>query len=150
MFERRRFWAFMLAVAMTVSCFAACDSGSKDTDTQAPSVTEAPTEAATEVETETETEPLLPSSKGLAFELNSDGKGYTCTGMGTCTDTDIVIGSYNGLPVIGIGAYAFYSCDNLTDVYFTGTEEEWAAITIGDYNTPLQNATIHYNYVPET
>jgi hypothetical protein len=29
---------------------------------------------------------------------------------------------------------AFYSCTNLSSVYYTGTPEEWSAITIGDYN----------------
>ena len=43
----------------------------------------------------------------------------------------------------------FSSCKNLTDVYYTGTEEEWAAITIEDGNQWLTNATIHFNYVPE-
>ena len=48
-----------------------------------------------------------------------------------------------------IGDGAFRNCYNLSDVYYTGTEEEWAAIEIGSYNSYLTNATIHYNYVPE-
>ena len=48
-----------------------------------------------------------------------------------------------------IGGYAFYGCSSLTDVYYTGTEEEWAAISINSSNDYLTNATIHYNYVPE-
>ena len=35
---------------------------------------------------------------------------------------------------------------NKTDVYFTGTEEEWASITIGILNDTFTGATIHYNY----
>jgi hypothetical protein len=34
-------------------------------------------------------------------------------------------------------------------VYYTGSEAEWAKISIDDYNSYLTNATIHYNYVPE-
>ena len=51
--------------------------------------------------------------------------------------------------VTSIGGYAFSSCDWLTDIYFTGTESEWNAITKGeewDANTGAY--TIHFNYVP--
>ena len=51
--------------------------------------------------------------------------------------------------ITSIGNDAFNECTALTDVYYTGTEEEWNAITVGTNNTPLSNATIHYNYVPE-
>ena len=33
---------------------------------------------------------------------------------------------------------------SLTDVYFDGTEEEWNAVSIEDYNAALANATIHF------
>ena len=46
--------------------------------------------------------------------------------------------------VTSIGDSAFF-CDSLTDVYFTGTEQEWKAIEIGESNDPLQNAAIHFN-----
>ena len=79
-------------------------------------------------------------SEGLAFALSSDGKSYSVTGIGTCTDTDLVIPDlYNNLPVTSIersafsdcssltrvtipdsvtriGSFAFFSCDNLTRV----------------------------------
>ncbi|MBP3555585.1 MAG: leucine-rich repeat protein [Clostridia bacterium] len=45
-----------------------------------------------------------------------------------------------------IGKFSFDGCDNLTDVYYEGTEEEWKAISIGDFNDCLTNATIHYNH----
>ncbi len=41
----------------------------------------------------------------------------------------------------------FGSCSALTDVYFTGTEEEWKAISKSDAEIP-STATIHYNYQP--
>lgn len=53
----------------------------------------------------------------LAFALNEDGKGYTVTGLGTCTGTNIVIPStYNGLPVTAIGEKALYKCDTVVSV----------------------------------
>lgn len=36
-------------------------------------------------------------------------------------------------------------CDELTDVYYAGTEEEWNAIDINPMNAVLLNATIHFN-----
>ena len=44
-----------------------------------------------------------------------------------------------------IDEIAFY-CDNLSDVYFSGTEEQWKKIKVDSYNEDLLNATIHYNY----
>ncbi len=46
--------------------------------------------------------------------------------------------------VTSIGSDAFYGCSKLTDVYYGGTVEERANITIGSYNNPLLNATWHY------
>lgn len=54
--------------------------------------------------------------------------------------TSVTIGD----SVTSIGDDAFYSCPNLTDVYYKGTEEEWNNIVIGLNNEPLTNATIHY------
>ena len=61
-------------------------------------------------------ESLPESSVGLKFELNEDGKGYTVTGIGTCTEPDIIIGKYNNLPVTIIGNRAFQDCTGLTSV----------------------------------
>lgn len=57
------------------------------------------------------------SSEGLEYELSEDGKSYVVTGIGSCTDTDIIISStYNELPVTFIGYQAFYDCSSLTSV----------------------------------
>lgn len=48
--------------------------------------------------------------------------------------------------VTSIKSHAFNGCTELTDIYFSGSEEEWNAITIGNNNSALSNATIHYNY----
>ena len=56
-------------------------------------------------------------SDGLLFELNYDKKSYSIVGIGTCTDTDLIIPSiYNNLPVTTIGSYAFEDCDSLTSI----------------------------------
>ena len=65
---------------------------------------------------------------------------YSCDSLESVTISDSV--TY-------IGDYAFYDCDSLTDVYYAGTEEEWAKISIDSGNTSLIGAIIHYNYVPE-
>lgn len=61
---------------------------------------------------------VLPPSEGLEFSLNDDGKSYSVTGMGTCTDTIIVIPStYDGLPVTNISDFAFMRCKLITSIY---------------------------------
>ena len=49
--------------------------------------------------------------------------------------------------VATIDEYAFAGCDNLADVYYTGSEEQWEAISIGAENESLTNAFIFCNYV---
>ncbi|MBQ4065395.1 MAG: leucine-rich repeat domain-containing protein, partial [Clostridia bacterium] len=57
------------------------------------------------------------ASEGLDFTLNDDGRSYSVTGIGDCTDTDLIIPStYNGFPVTGIGRDAFWYCTVLTSV----------------------------------
>ena len=60
---------------------------------------------------------IIKLAVGLEYTLNDDGVSYSVTGIGTCTDTDIVIPTeYKGLPVTTIGEYAFCDCTNLTSV----------------------------------
>ena len=47
--------------------------------------------------------------------------------------------------VTSIGDAAFEYCIDLKDVYYTGSKDEWKAISVGDYNADLLNATIHYS-----
>lgn len=41
---------------------------------------------------------------------------------------------------------AFYWCYNLKDVYYAGTEVDWQCLFIGDDNSPLTDAKIHYDH----
>ena len=46
---------------------------------------------------------------------------------------------------------AFYGSTKLETVNYTGTEEQWAQISIGSSNGPIinQNLVINYNYTGE-
>ena len=49
--------------------------------------------------------------------------------------------------VTTIGKEAFISSDNISDVYYSGTEDDWSKISFGESNYPLQYATKHYNSI---
>ncbi|MCD8041421.1 MAG: leucine-rich repeat domain-containing protein, partial [Clostridia bacterium] len=59
----------------------------------------------------------VTASEGLEYTLSDDKTYYIVSGIGECTDTDIVIPSiYNGLPVEAIGESAFSNCTSLKSV----------------------------------
>ena len=64
-----------------------------------------------------------------------------CTGL-----TSITIPN----SVTSIGGVAFDGCSGLKDVYYTGSKDEWKAISIGKYNDCLLGATIHYNWIDDS
>ena len=68
-------------------------------------------------------------SEGLTYSLNSDGNGYTVTGIGTCTDKKLIIPSeYDAKPVTSIGRWAFSRCTGLKSVTIGGS-----VTSIGDW-----------------
>lgn len=92
------------------------------------------------------------ATEGLTYELSADGTTASCTGLGTATETDIIIAdTYQGVPVTAIadnafnntsittliiqagitsiGNYAFNSCASLKTVTFLDNN----LITISDY-----------------
>ena len=116
-------------------------------DDQTPGGSEQPGEDEEPGEDE-QPEPALPASEGLEFVLYDNA--YTVAGIGSCTDTDVVIPSeYNGLPVTSIGSAAFDDCRKLKTVYYTGSEAEWEQIEIGYNNDDLLEAEIVFNYKGE-
>ena len=58
-----------------------------------------------------------------------------CSGLTSITIPD---------SVTSIEKVAFGSCEKLTDVYYGGTEAQWAAIQVSDGNGCLTSATIHF------
>ena len=117
-------------------------------------------------------ETLPESSAGLELELNEDGKGYTVVGIGTCTDTEIVIGKYNNLPVTQIRRHAFENCDKIIGITIGGGVEKiggafkncksltklnitnitsWCNVEFEEYSVPLASsaesfpAELYYN-----
>ena len=72
--------------------------------------------------------------------------GATSIGICAFVDCQNLIDIELSDSVTIIDKKAFSYCANLTDVYYTGTEEQWKSISIGSYNQPLLDATIHYNY----
>ena len=107
------------------------------------------------------TKVIIPNNVTEFATDGSDTGGQCFRG---CTNlTEVVVGS--GITKI---TYAcFYDCSSLakvtiptsvttisefafggtalTDVYYKGTQEQWSSINIENNNTPLTNATIHYN-----
>ena len=59
---------------------------------------------------------LPESSAELKFRFNEDGKSYTVVAVGNCKEKNIIIGTYNGLPVTSIGENAFSNCTYLTNI----------------------------------
>ena len=67
-------------------------------------------------------------SYGLAYVSNGNGTCYV-SGIGTCTDTEIVIPSeYNGMSVVSIGGYAFENNEKITSVVIPNSVR-----SIGDF-----------------
>jgi hypothetical protein len=105
---------------------------------------------------------------GLKYTIVVDDDEASCSGLGEAIESNIEIGSeVRGYSVTSvddtafentnitsvtipnsvksIGDSAFNGCNQLTDVYFNGTSEEWSEIEIGTGNEPLTNVMIHFN-----
>lgn len=77
------------------------------------------------------------------------GDGVTSIGDRAFDDCSALESVVIGDGVTNIGERAFLNCSALKDVYYKGSEEDWAKIEIGTVNYNLTGASRHYNYVPE-
>ena len=109
------------------------------------------------------------ASANLQYRLNEDESAYIVTGVGTCTDPDIVIPSEIGkklvthiedgafanctgirsvtigTAIVEIGDNAFNGCTSLTTVYYEGTKAQWNSVIKGTgWNTNTKNLQIKY------
>ena len=94
---------------------------------------------------DTEIEPEVPAySQGLEYKSNGDGTCYV-SGIGTCTDTDIVIPTISpeGWTVTGISNNAFvYNC-NLTSIFIPETVTSIGTYILGLPSYNLKTITVH-------
>ena len=98
----------LVCLAVLALCFVAC--GQKDPPAS------------------TTNNPDVSPSHGFDYTSSDDGTYYIVSGIGTCTDTDIVIPeAYEGKPVKAIGEYAFAD-NNITSVTIPNN-----VTSIGDY-----------------
>ena len=82
-------------------------------------------------------------SKGLTYELNYDGDGYVVTGLGECTDKDILIpAEYGGKPVMAIGDNAFHPL-------ISGKISYINSVSLPDTITEIGEAAFAYNPLTE-
>ena len=119
----------ILAVAI-VAIFIAKRQGTKDSDLDKSNTGSGEADTSDGIGSDTP-DGIPESSEGLVFELNSDGRSYTVTGIGSCKDPVVIIGKYNGLPVTKIGSYAFKGCMTMSSVVISScvTEMEQSAFT---------------------
>lgn len=102
----RTSWKKTLSILLALTLllgFAAC--GERESNTN------------DDVTRETSDNKNAPDSEGLAFERIFGYEEYYVSGIGKCTDHEIVIPStYRDLPVTSIGSRAFYGCSDITRV----------------------------------
>jgi len=79
-------------------------------------------------------------ARGLAYALSSDGTYYIVTGIGNCTDTELIIpNKYRGKPVQEISANAFYQNASITSLHIPASLRVIGELAFGKC-TRLQNA----------
>ena len=122
---KKRFWTCILFCLMfAFGSFFAC-SQAKDSVSQGSSVQK---QSSPE-----ENEPIPIETEGLAYEKIEGKDEYRVVGMGTATETDIVIAAQvRGMPVTEIGDNAFDSRENSLCMYLTSVVIPYGVRSIGN------------------
>lgn len=71
-------------------------------------------------------------------------EGITEIKMETFNQCNSMTGIVIPKSVTVIEQQAFWVCKNLKDIYYTGTQEEWDAISVGSLNYELDSVTVHF------
>ena len=93
-------------------------------------------------------EPEGSFSEGLSYVSNGNGTTCTLTGMGTCSDTDLVIPkTHNGMTVTAIGDWAFEISSCYTELGAVELSNSITTIGMGafDHQTFLRKVTLSEN-----
>lgn len=110
---KHRIFATVAAVLLLLFTFSAC---SAIPQLPAPLTDPSPDGTTDELTESTDAIGSLPENT-LAFKRLSDRSEYSVVGIGTCTDTEIVIPStHQGLPVTSVAADAFRGCRELLGI----------------------------------
>ena len=116
--KMKKILSILALILVLVVALASCKGDENaNNDVTTPEVTEVTTSTTLEETTLESPEELFPTSQGLAYTVNEDGKTCTVTGIGTCTDSDIIIPyTYEGKAVTGIGHSAFSGLSTVQSV----------------------------------
>lgn len=112
---------------------------------------------------------IADSSANLQYVLNEDETAYILTGIGSCTDADVVIpskiggklvthiadGAFKnctniksvtmGTAIVEIGAEAFSGCSSLNTIYYEGSKAMWNSVIKGsNWDSGTANVTMKY------
>ena len=88
----------ILTLLCCISLFTACNTDNDDNNSSEP-----------------QNDPN--ATQGLQYELSADDSYYILTGLGVCTDEEIVVASlYNGKPVKEIAEEAFKECADIKEI----------------------------------
>ena len=89
---------------------------------------------------------MFSGSEGLRHLTLSDGiTKIGASAFKNCENLESII---IPVSVTSIDSGAFFGCTSLSDIYYSGTEADWAGITICENNDPLTSDKVHYNYTP--
>ena len=144
----KRLTAWILVLTLVLALCTGCgkENTPDPTDPPQPSVPETPVDTPSEAPAK---DTYLGDTQLGQFTIVYDGDSLDYTQRAAeyianqvLARTGIILPE--GLKQIGEGAFA--GCDDLETVNFTGSQEAWDQIQIGDNNQPLLDAALHTDY----